>query len=74
MNTLKIIIEKHEDGYTAYPIGIGSIIVGQGNSSEEAVNDLQSAINFHIETFGADILQETNHIQEVSITELALAP
>jgi predicted RNase H-like HicB family nuclease len=55
MNTLKIIIEKHEDGYTAYPIGISSIIVGQGNTSEEAVNDLQSAIKFHIETFGTDM-------------------
>lgn len=30
---LKIIIEKHPDGYLAYPVGIKGVVVGEGDSS-----------------------------------------
>jgi predicted RNase H-like HicB family nuclease len=52
---LKIIVEKHEDGYVAYPIGVRGVVVGQGETYEEAVNDLKSAIRFHVESFGASV-------------------
>lgn len=52
MSRIKIIIEKYEDGYVAYPIGIEGVVVGQGDSYEEALADVQSAIRFHVETFG----------------------
>jgi predicted RNase H-like HicB family nuclease len=48
---VKIIVEKNEDGYTAYPIGIEGIVVGQGNTYDEALADINSAIKFHVETF-----------------------
>jgi len=55
MKTIKIIVEKHADGYVAYPVGIKGIIVGQGNAFEEALQDVKSAIQFHRETFGNDV-------------------
>lgn len=52
MNNIKIIIEKHEDGYVSYPLGLKGVVVGQGDSYEEALAEVKSAIEFHIETFG----------------------
>jgi predicted RNase H-like HicB family nuclease len=49
---LKIIIEKHSDGYVAYPLGLKGVVVGAGDTYEEALMDVKSAIHFHIETFG----------------------
>ena len=56
MHSLKILIEKHEDGYVAYPLGLKGVVVGQGATDDEALADVKSAINFHIETFGAEVL------------------
>ena len=52
MRNIKIVVEKHEDGYVAYPSGIKGVVVGEGDSYEEALADVKSAIEFHIETFG----------------------
>ena len=52
MNDFKIIIEKHEDGFVAYPLGLKGVILGEGESYEAALVDVKSAISFHIETFG----------------------
>ena len=54
MESQKIIIEKHSDGYVAYPLGLKGVVVGEGDSYEEALADVQSAIHFHLETFGND--------------------
>ena len=48
----KVIVEKHPDGYVAYPIGVRGIIVGQGDTYEEALADVKLAKKFHIESFG----------------------
>jgi predicted RNase H-like HicB family nuclease len=55
MKPVKIIIEKHPDGYVAYPLGLKGVAVGQGDSYEAAMADVRSAINFHIETFGPEV-------------------
>jgi predicted RNase H-like HicB family nuclease len=52
MGSIKIIVEKHPEGYVAYPLGLKGIVVGEGSTYEEALADVKSAINFHIETFG----------------------
>jgi len=70
---VKIIIEKHSDGYIAYPIGLKGIVVGQGDSYEEALKDVTSAIKFHIETFGKDIFEDKLDIKEAFIAEAQLA-
>jgi predicted RNase H-like HicB family nuclease len=54
MESQKIIIEKHSDGYVAYPLGFKGVVVGEGDSYEEALADVRSAIRFHLETFGND--------------------
>ncbi|MBF0205005.1 MAG: type II toxin-antitoxin system HicB family antitoxin [Desulfamplus sp.] len=58
MRAIKVIVEKHPDGYVAYPLGLKGIIVAEGDTYEEALADVKSAIYFHIETFGNGILDE----------------
>ena len=66
---IKVIIEKHPDGYVAYPLGLKGVIVGEGDTYEEALADVQSAIAFHIETFGAEVLDDSASVLEVFIAE-----
>lgn len=51
MRQYKIIVEKHSDGYVAYPLGLKGVVVGQGETYEEVLSDVKSAIRFHIESF-----------------------
>ncbi|MBD2544101.1 type II toxin-antitoxin system HicB family antitoxin [Planktothricoides raciborskii] len=55
MKNSKIIVEKHPDGYVAYPLGIKGVVVGQGDTYQEDLNDVRSAILFHVETFGKSV-------------------
>ena len=57
MKQIKIIVEKYSDGYVAYPIGLKGVVVGDGDTYEQALDDVRSAIKFHIETFGASVLE-----------------
>ena len=52
MSQFKIVVEKHPDGYVAYPLGLHGVVIGQCDTSEDALADVKSAIRFHIETFG----------------------
>lgn len=59
--TLKIVVEKHPDGYVAYPLGLArGAIVGQGDTYDEALADVRSAIAFHVETFGREALAQAD--------------
>ena len=69
MKQLKIIVEKHPDCYVAYPLGIKGAIVGQGNSYEEALADVKSAISCYIEVFGEEMLEEESPVIEVFVAE-----
>ncbi len=66
---MKIIIEKHPEGYVAYPAGIQGVVVGQGNTFNEALQDVQSAIRFHIETFGRESLESEDPALDAFIAE-----
>ena len=66
---LKIIVEKHVDGYVAYPLGLKGIVVGQGDTYEEALEDVQSAIHFHIETFGPEVLDGENEVLDAYVAD-----
>ena len=72
MRQFKIIVEKHPDGYVAYPLGLKGVVVGQGESYDEALNDVKSAIRFHIETFGEDELDADPPILEAYIAETGI--
>lgn len=63
MRPFKIIVEHHEDGYVAYPLGLKGVIVGQGDTFDEALADAKSAIRFHLETFGDDAFDESPAIE-----------
>jgi len=69
MKPFKIIVEKHSDGYVAYPLGIKGIVVGEGDTYEEALADVSSAIGCHIEIFGQEVLEEDSPILEVFVAE-----
>lgn len=66
---IKVVIERTEEGYIGYPLGLKGAVVGHGNTYEEALKDVQSAIQFHIETFGPEVLEETSTAEEVFIAE-----
>ncbi|AEH44258.1 Uncharacterized protein family UPF0150 [Thermodesulfatator indicus DSM 15286] len=70
---IKVIIEKHSDGYIAYPLGLKGIVVGEGDSYEEALADVKSAIKFHIETFGKEVLENYVDVEEAFIAETQIA-
>ena len=69
----KIIVERHTDGYVAYPLGLKGIVVGQGDTYEQALDDVQSAINFHIETFGPEILEREDQVLDAFVAETKVA-
>jgi predicted RNase H-like HicB family nuclease len=69
----KIIVEKHPDGYVAYPLGMKGIVVGQGDTYEEALADVKSAIAFHIETFGEKVLESETLVLEAFVAEAGVA-
>ena len=62
----KVIVEKHADGYVAYPLGLKGVVVGEGDTYEEALADVKSAIAFHIDTFGPEVFQEEPLVSHVS--------
>ena len=70
---IKVIVEKHADGYVAYPLGVQGVIVGEGDTYEEALTDVKSAIRFHIETFGQDVLQNDDPVLEAFVAETEVA-
>jgi len=73
MTSIKIIVEKHPDGYVAYPLGLTGSVIGQGDSYEAALADVRSAIAFHIETFGAEALEPDSPVLEAFVAEAIVA-
>ncbi len=69
MKQYKIIVERHPDGYVAYPLGIRGVVVGEGETYEEALADVKSAIQFHIESFGEEVLDIDPPVLEAFVAE-----
>jgi hypothetical protein len=57
---IKVIVERHSDGYPADPLRLRGAVVGEGDTYEQPFADATSAIRFHVETFG---LTESRIIQ-----------
>ena len=70
---VKIVVEKHRDGYVAYPLGLKGVVVGEGDTYEEVLADVRSAIQFHVETFGPDVLENETPVLEAFVTETGVA-
>lgn len=70
MKQIKIIVEKHEDGYIAYPLGLKGVVVAEGDTYEQALAEVKSAIQFHLDTFGKDALSDDESpVMEAFIAE-----
>ncbi len=74
MKQIKIIVEKHPEGYVAYPLGLKGVVVGEGDTYEEALANVKSAIKFHLETFGEEEVFGTveEEIIETFVAEVAV--
>ncbi len=70
---VKVVVEKTADGYVAYPLGLKGVVVGQGDTYEQALSDVKSAIRFHIETFGSEMLELEPPILEAFIAEAGVS-
>jgi predicted RNase H-like HicB family nuclease len=66
---VKIIVEQHPDGFVAYPVGLRGVILGEGDTRDEAIADITSAIQFHIETFGATQLELDEPLLDVFVAD-----
>ena len=73
MTNIKVIVEKHLDGYVAYPLGLKGVVVGEGDTYEEALADVRSAIRFHIDTFGDEVLQADPPVLEAFVAETGVS-
>ncbi len=72
MSIIKVVVERHPDGYVAYPVGLKGVVVGEGDSYEQALADVTSAIRFHLETFGKEVLEDSE-VLEAFLTETDVA-
>ena len=73
MKEFKVVVEKHPDGYIAYPLGLKGVVVGEGDTAEEALADVQSAIKFHVETFGKEVVESDSPVLEAFLAEAKVA-
>jgi predicted RNase H-like HicB family nuclease len=69
VKAIKIVVERHPDTYLAYPLGVRGVVVGEGDTYEKAADDLKSALRFHMETFGDDVLDVDPPILEAFTAE-----
>ncbi len=69
MRAIKILVEKHDDGYIAYPLGVQGGCVGQGDTYAEALADCQSVLRSHVATFGRDALEEESPVRAAFVAE-----
>jgi predicted RNase H-like HicB family nuclease len=70
---IKIVIEQHPDGFVAYPVGLRGVIIGEGDTRDEALADVTSAIRFHVETFGDAALDPENVLLDVFVADARVA-
>ena len=73
MTNFKIVVEKHPDGYVAYPLGFKGVVVGEGDTYEDALADVQSAIRFHVETFGKEVFDLDSPVLEAFLADTAVS-
>jgi predicted RNase H-like HicB family nuclease len=72
MTNLKLIVEQHADSFVAYPVGISGTVIGQGDTYEEALADVKSALNFHLESFGPNALDVDEPVLDAFVTETTI--
>ncbi len=74
MRAFKVVVEKHTDGYVAYPLGIKGVVVAEGDTYEAVLAEVKSAIRFHLQTFGDEAFAGEPPILEAFVAEAAVEP
>ncbi len=72
MRRVKIVVEQHPEGYIAYPLGFKGAVVGEGETADAAVADVESAIRFAVETFGTDAFEDDLPLIDAFMTEVSV--
>ncbi len=72
MDNIKFIVVRHSDGYVSYPLGVDGVVIGEGDSYEEALADAESALRFHIETFGREVVDKSPSVLDAFVAETAV--
>lgn len=73
MERFKIVVERHADGYVAYPLGLRGVVIGEGDTYDEALADVTSAIQFHIETFGPEVIERESPVLDAFVAEAGVS-
>jgi hypothetical protein len=66
MTHIKFVVERHAEGFVAYPLGVEGVVVGEGDSATDALSDARSALAFHVATFGQELLRGLRVIDKMS--------
>ena len=69
----KVVVQRGEEGYVAYPLGLKGVVVADGETFEDALRSIRAAIAFHVETFGKEVLEDIADPQDVYLTETEVA-
>ena len=72
LTKFKIIVEQYKDGFVAYQLGLAGCVIGQGDTADDAIADVKSAIRFHIESFGMDAFADDSPLLHAYMTEADL--
>ncbi len=54
----KIVMEQTDEGYVAYPIGLEGVVLGDGDTFKQTLDNVESAIDFHLTTFDSEIIDQ----------------
>ena len=66
-------VKRRPDGYVVCPLGLNGVHVGEGDTFEEALGDVETAIRFHIERFGHDVVEDGSPVLEAIIADAVVA-
>ncbi|MEG5067196.1 hypothetical protein QUB33_26705 [Microcoleus sp. B3-A4] len=73
MKQFKILTEKHSEGYVAYLLGIKGAVVGEGDTYEEALAEVKSAIRCYIKVFDKETMENESPAIETFLVEAEVA-
>jgi hypothetical protein len=65
----KIIVEKHADGYVAYPLGMKGVVVGEGETYEAALGGNKEAQSFKFKKLGKVVMNAESPVLEAFVAE-----
>ena len=69
----KVLVKKYDHGYVASGLGFNGAVAGEGDTYEEALADVTSAIHTAIDTFGEEALDAEFPLLDVSIAAVQRA-